>query len=73
MLGRTRHTSPPGNAHLVSGGNVGCPVTGENVEVDRCYACGLLGDIVSRTGEDLTYVVCAGKPKQRLASAYSMP
>lgn len=51
---------------------MGCPVSGSDVDVDRCLTCGSLEQLLRDQEEDLTYVVCGARPRRAKASQLPM-
>ena len=43
---------------LIDGTRVACPLRGVDVQIEECFACGKLRNIVN---DDLPYVICAGR------------
>ena len=43
---------------FIDGTRVACPLRGVDVQIEECFACGKLRNIVS---DDLPYVICAGR------------
>jgi hypothetical protein len=51
------------------GGMVGCPIHGQDVEVDQCLACGRLDRIA--LAEKLPFIVCDGEPSAHESAIHS--
>lgn len=49
----------PRNVHFVSNGHVGCPVTGGDVDVERCLACPSYVKLVEDA--EVPYLICKGR------------
>jgi len=43
---------------IIDGTRVACPLRGVDVQIEECFACAKLRNIVD---DDLSYVICAGR------------
>lgn len=68
---RSHRDGIPRDAHIIDDGRVGCPVSGVDIDLDACFGCARLEQIVDVAGEPWSYVVCQGPPQLAALSGYT--